>query len=594
MRSTITLFVFWIFLAPALLFAQKSYQQKSDSIEVLLPSLQGKERVDALSELCEYVYHLGDSLREQKCWKQLWEEANSIGDTQTAGRAYRSLMICYFNFNNFACLEAELPDALAYQLKIGNLEYYYAGRSLLVEMYLFQDKNYSALQEMQAMYQDAQERGSVYGQAVSLYKIGVSYIQIYLDADPALDAFKRSLELFALSDDISILELDAYYDYCNILYQVGQTTELQQALARWKKRLDKANAISEKENGTTLFTKYAYYYSEAIYPELLLGNKTRAAQYLDSMDRMIAHCSPTIQNLVLDTRENYFKSLGEYDSALVYNWKRIQWDEASGLSALATNEMRLRGNLFYLLKRYDSAAHNFYKFNLLRDSVETGLNANLLNEFHTLFKVNELKAAQRLLYNRILLLSLAIALLATIVLLLVVYTRRLRKKNRSLYDVIQNDLRISKARKRQIEILKQENPHYEELPRDVQIYNRLCRLMQEKQLFCDPNCSNVVLANELGTNRTYLAEAVKIHENGATVLEYINGLRLEYAAQLLSSPSSLRISDVEIMVGFNSRSTFYRLFKEKYGLSATEYQNIAEEKRKEQQNKEESEVSEEN
>ena len=273
--------------------------------------------------------------------------------------------------------------------------------------------------------------------------------------------------------------------------------------------------------------------------------------------------------------------MGEYDSALVYNWKRIQWDEASGLSALATNEMRLRGNLFYLLKRYDSAAHNFYKFNLLRDSVETGLNANLLNEFHTLFKVNELKAAQRLLYNRILLLSLAIALLATIVLLLVVYTRRLRKKNRSLYDVIQNDLRINKARKRQIEILKQENPKYEELPRDVQIYNRLCRLMQEKQLFCDPNCSNVVLANELGTNRTYLAEAVKIHENGATVLEYINGLRLEYAAQLLSSPSSLRISDVEIMVGFNSRSTFYRLFKEKYGLSATEFRSIAEEKRKE-------------
>lgn len=582
MRFAISLFALWVFFAPALLFAQSVYQQKIDSIEAILPCLQGKQRTEALANLCDCAYNLGDSLHEQKCWKQLLEEADQIGDTENAGRAYLSLMVCYFNFNNFDRLEAELPDALAYELKIGNLEYYYAGRNLLVDMYLLQDRNYSALQEMQAMYQDAQERGSIFGQAVSLYKIGLSYIQIYLEAEPALDALKRCLELFALTDNVSTQELDAYYDYCNVLYQIEQTAELQQALTRWKQRLDKANARSEKVDGSTLFMKYAYYYSEAIYPELLLGNKTRTAQYLDSMDRMVAHCPPTVQSLVLDTRENYFRSFGEYDSALVYNWKRIQWDDASGLSLLSTNEMRMRGNFFYLSQRYDSAAHCYYKYILLHDSVETGLNANLLNEFNTLFKVNELKAAQRLLYNQLLLLSIATALLATIVLLLVVYTRRLRKKNRSLYDVIQNDLRLIDARKkRHLAILKEEEQQYEELPRDVQIYNQLCLLMQEKQLFRDANCSSVLLSKELGTNRTYLAEAVKIHENGATVQEYINALRLEYAAQLLSSPSSWRIADIELMVGFNSRTTFYRLFKEKYGLSATEFRSIAEEKRKE-------------
>lgn len=582
MRFITTLFALWLLFAPALLFAQSVYQQKIDSIEALLPSLQDKRRVEALASLCEYVYYLDDSLREQNCWKQLREEALRIGDTYHAGMAYQGLMICYYNFNNFDRLEAELPDALAYQLKTGNLENYYSGRELLVELYLLQDKNYSALQEMQAMYKDAQERGSIFGQAVSLYKIGVSYIQIYLEADPALDAFKRSLELFALSDKVSMLELNAHYDYCDILYQSGHDAELQEALVLWKQRLDKANAWQEKEEGTTLFTKYAYYYSESVYSELLQGNKTRAAAYLDSLDRMAAHHPLLTENLVLDTREKYFKLLGEYDSALVYNWKQIQLNEALGLSALFSNEMYLRGNLYYLLQRYDSAAYYYHEFNLLRDSVESGLNANLLNEFNTLFKVNELKAAQRLLYNQLLLVSIATALLATIVLLLAVYTRRLRKKNRSLYDVIQNDLRLIDARKRRhLAILKEEEQQYEELPRDVQIYNQLCLLMQEKQLFRDANCSSVLLSKELGTNRTYLAEAVKIHENGATVQEYINALRLEYAAQLLSSPTSWRIADIELMVGFNSRTTFYRLFKEKYGLSATEFRNIAEEKRKE-------------
>ena len=103
--------------------------------------------------------------------------------------------------------------------------------------------------------------------------------------------------------------------------------------------------------------------------------------------------------------------------------------------------------------------------------------------------------------------------------------------------------------------------------------------MQEKRCFCDANCNATSLAKEIGTNRTYLAEAIRLYENGATILEYINNLRLEYAAQLLSEASAYRIAEIELIVGFNSRTTFYRLFKEKYGLSTSEYRKIAEEKR---------------
>ena len=104
--------------------------------------------------------------------------------------------------------------------------------------------------------------------------------------------------------------------------------------------------------------------------------------------------------------------------------------------------------------------------------------------------------------------------------------------------------------------------------------------MQEKQIFRNANCSSALLSKELRTNRTHLTEAMKIHENGATIQEYINALRLEYAVQLLYSANLWRIADIELMVGFNSRTTFYRLFKEKYGPSATEFQNMAEQKRK--------------
>ena len=82
MRFAISLFALWVFFAPALLFAQGVYQQKIDSIEAILPCLQGKQRTEALANLCDCAYNLGDSLHEQKCWKQLLEEADQIGDTK--------------------------------------------------------------------------------------------------------------------------------------------------------------------------------------------------------------------------------------------------------------------------------------------------------------------------------------------------------------------------------------------------------------------------------------------------------------------------------------------------------------------------------
>jgi len=561
-------------------FAQTPLNRTIDSLEAALSNLKETERLEKLSELCELLYDLGDSVREQKYLKYLLEEYKQRGDTRSAGYAYARLLISYFNFDQYARLEAELPQALAYFLKTENLDYYYSTRELLIDLYLLQEKNYSALQEMQDMYDDALQRGNIYGQAVAMYRIGVAYVQIYLEAIPALAAFKHSIELFSKLERVEMLELDAHCDYCNILYQAEIKDTLQQALAQWKVRLDKANAYLIAEKSGRLFTKYAYYYSSAVFTELLLGNKTRATELLDSLDCMAIRRSSAMQELVLDTREEYFKRLGMYDSALVYNQKLIAEYNRVGYTALSSNKIRLRGNLFYDLQQFDSAAYCYHEFNILRDSTETGLNTNLLNELNTIFKVNELKAAQRLLYNRLFLSSLAAVLLATIVLLLVIYTHRLRKKNRLLYESVQKELQQSRARKERASILNSEASPSEELPREMQIYNSLCLLMQEKKCFCDTNCNATSLAKEIGTNRTYLAEAIRLYENGATILEYINNLRLEYAAQLLTEASAYRIAEIELIVGFNSRTTFYRLFKEKYGLSTSEYRKIAEEKRK--------------
>ena len=84
------------------------------------------------------------------------------------------------------------------------------------------------------------------------------------------------------------------------------------------------------------------------------------------------------------------------------------------------------------------------------------------------------------------------------------------------------------------------------------------------------------LAQRLGTNRTYLMEAVRTYSGNMTVREYIYDFRLKHAAELLSSPSALSIDQICYDSGFASRSVFYRLFRQSYGLSPNEYRKLAE------------------
>ena len=75
-------------------------------------------------------------------------------------------------------------------------------------------------------------------------------------------------------------------------------------------------------------------------------------------------------------------------------------------------------------------------------------------------------------------------------------------------------------------------------------------------------------------------EAVRTYGGNMTVREYIYDFRLKHAAELLSSPSALSIDQICYDSGFASRSVFYRLFRQSYGLSPNEYRKLAEKEKK--------------
>ena len=64
----------------------------------------------------------------------------------------------------------------------------------------------------------------------------------------------------------------------------------------------------------------------------------------------------------------------------------------------------------------------------------------------------------------------------------------------------------------------------------------------------------------------------KVHVlTGKTIVEFVNGIRLEEAAKILRSEPSITIVDLSARVGFNTPKYFSRCFKKQFGKLPKEY-----------------------
>ena len=90
--------------------------------------------------------------------------------------------------------------------------------------------------------------------------------------------------------------------------------------------------------------------------------------------------------------------------------------------------------------------------------------------------------------------------------------------------------------------------------------------------YLNPDLRVDSLVTELGTNRTYLANAIK-QNTGQTIGEFVLFYRLKHAQEMLRDEQykKTKIEEIAILSGFKSLRTFYRNFKNTFGLTPEEY-----------------------
>lgn len=95
-------------------------------------------------------------------------------------------------------------------------------------------------------------------------------------------------------------------------------------------------------------------------------------------------------------------------------------------------------------------------------------------------------------------------------------------------------------------------------------------IVEEKELFCNPNLTLTLLAKELNISSHRLSQFINTSYSKSFTL-FINEFRIEKAKKLLAISNNYKVETIGYECGFNSKSTFYTTFKKITQQTPLEY-----------------------
>lgn len=105
-----------------------------------------------------------------------------------------------------------------------------------------------------------------------------------------------------------------------------------------------------------------------------------------------------------------------------------------------------------------------------------------------------------------------------------------------------------------------------------QLAQQLEKVMISEKSFLDKKLSLATLSQQTNISTNDLSQLFNLHYQ-SNFYEYINRYRLDYLEQILLDPdyTQYKITALAELSGFNSKATFYKVFKERHHMTPVEY-----------------------
>lgn len=545
-------------------FSVMSADNVTDSIKQRLPELEGSARLDALASLCSYAHAGNDMDAELRAINAYLDEALKQNDSEAIGTATVSRLNCFLNYDCNDSITKYLHDAISEMRRINEPEFLYNCWNVAVQNHHYHDRLESALAETRKMYDYAGANGSDYGKGVALYNMGTIY-QAVGRLPESVDALEKSVKLLKGQPDITML-LSAYNYLCAALDGESRHDRVMEIAAEWKNVLDNYEEKARREGySVSLGGKRLYNELAFCLGEMGRGNLDMAREHITLAQEYAKGRSASAQYRLKLVESRYYSAVGDYDTAIRTGRENADMLRHAGDSvSLATTETMLADILFQA-GRFEEAATLYNRLIPLNEKMRTDELSRRLDEMRTLHEIDTLHLKTQAAHSMMLLsVGIGILILAILV-LMTIYSFRLKRKNLILYDMIQQNNRSTNVLPDTVNEVPAEDAESMS-----ELFLKVKRLMTDNRLYADPQLNRESLATAAGSNTVYLANEIKKH-TGLTINEFINRYRISHAARILSENPKMSIGEVEVVSGFNSRATFSRLFKQHYGMSPTEY-----------------------
>lgn len=225
--------------------------------------------------------------------------------------------------------------------------------------------------------------------------------------------------------------------------------------------------------------------------------------------------------------------------------------------------------------QWERAYQTLSTVNLMKDSLVTQLTdetlAKMSAEIETIYQTKEKE--EEILRQRYTLYILGVGLLALLVIAVLVIVRNIEisKKNRVL---VANVNALLDQRKKELLFRKPAaaedtaSTDEEEEASSLSIVQRYIYELTSKELFRDPDFDRNALLDELKLQKNGFWKLFE-EETGMTAVKYISNLRLEYAAEQIREHPEYTVEAIACDAGIPSRTTFYRNFTNRFGITPT-------------------------
>lgn len=542
----------------------------ADSIRRLIPRLSGEKKLDALAELANIYYGISEK-EEIKAYDCLIQEATRQNNTQRASHAMALKLCAFTNYGDLKSLEDCRDDALDNMRRNNDWHDYYDTWAMIAGCYSEHVRMLTATKEAKLMYEDARRRGNKYGLGIAGYVMG----QIYLAQEnitEAEKAYEQAIKYLKASDGDATTLLDAYSDLADLLSGKNDYRKMGKLVDEWKKTLDRMKTEDREYKINIEFynSRYKLCYISMANVAMNTGKMKLAGQLLDKAMKLAEGGSAVgladvqyILTLYLVKRKDYQAALSTCRQCL-NNLRLIN----SPKDVITLRE--LEAEILIDMGRPAQAALIYRELSPQKDSLFTQQSRAQLNELSTIYRLDELTKQKE--HFRLVIYGGATG---TFILLLAfifyfIYQRRMRAKNRAIYEQMIAELTVEA----QVAEAQQYIPEEKRTPEQL-LYQRICSVAEAKKLYQDPEMNRDKLAAELGTNYTYIVDAIHHCADGMSVTEFLNKLRLQHSVKLLTENPEMSINEISDLSGFNSRVSFYRQFRQKYAISPTEYRRVA-------------------